>query len=83
MGLKIVHSELLLNDIITRILKLPKERFKGFRVEEIVSSWKKMLENIEKLFVIGEYEISVSSGTYIREYVIQWVERQWIFIDIF
>ena len=25
-----------------------------------------MLENIEKLFVIGEYEISVSSGTYIR-----------------
>lgn len=66
MGLKIVHSELLLNDIITRILKLPKERFKGFRVEEIVSSWKKMLENIEKLFVIGEYEISVSSGTYIR-----------------
>ena len=63
---KIVHSEVLIDTILSRIDTLPVDRRKGFRVNEIISSWKELLENKNILFEITEYEISVSSGTYIR-----------------
>ena len=65
---KIIHNEILIDTILSRIDKLPVERHEGFRVNQIISSWKKLLENKNKnkLFEITEYEISVSSGTYIR-----------------
>lgn len=63
---KIVHGEVLIDNIVSRIDTLPVERREGFRVDEIVSSWKKLLENKNILLEITEYEISVSSGTYIR-----------------
>jgi len=63
---KIVHGEVLIDIILSRIDTLPVERREGFRVDEIISSWKKLLENKNILLEITEYEISVSSGTYIR-----------------
>ena len=63
---KIVHSEVLIDTIVSRIDTLPVERREGFRVDEIISSWKELLENKNILLEITEYEISVSSGTYIR-----------------
>ena len=63
---KIIHGEVLINTILSRIDTLPFERREDFRVNEIISSWKELLENKNKLFEITEYEISVSSGTYIR-----------------
>ena len=63
---KIVHGEVLIDNIVSRIDTLPVERREGFRVDEIISSWKELLENKNILLELTEYEISVSSGTYIR-----------------
>ena len=62
---KLVCSEILLNDITERINTLEPSVKPGFRTNEILSCWQKLLE-MKSMIVIDNYTITVSSGTYIR-----------------
>lgn len=61
-GLEKKKGEEILNEVQNRIQKLSGD----FRQEEIISSWKESLENLEEEFFIATCIAEVSSGTYIR-----------------
>ena len=62
---KLIASSLLLNDIKIKIGTLDAKTSEGFRTQEIISCWQKLLDK-HRMYVIDNYTVSVSSGTYIR-----------------
>jgi len=62
---KVVCSDILLNDITLRINKLEEKYKSGFRTSEILTCWQDLLKK-HRMFVIDNYTVTVSSGTYIR-----------------
>ena len=67
--IKIESNSELLEKLEEKIFKLDTYRHKEFRVPQILKKWRDTIKNTNGKPIIKQYEVRVSSGTYVRSLV--------------